>query len=85
MKMAEKGEDWARSMATSEKTFFRHRKLILDTGCSWIHVDANPGAQSDVPEGFSPVRSDPRRLSEEDPRVTQLLKPFADAGCEMSM
>jgi II/X family phage/plasmid replication protein len=59
------------------RTFYRHRKQLVDAGCSWKGADVRIIAQvSAIPEGFSPVRCDPRRLLDESVRVVECLEPF---------
>lgn len=65
----------------SRPTFYRHRKQLIEAGVTWnsadVHVDERPSL---IPAGFSPVRSDPRRLTEEAPEVVKQLEPFRSAA-----
>lgn len=67
--------------ATQEKltkaTYYRHRKLLQDAGVSWHGSDVRIVETATVlPADFRPVRSDPRRVVGEDPRVVELLAPY---------
>lgn len=68
------GEDSARKTMKRSK-FYEHRKLLEQAGCSWHLSDIHLApAVSAIPLGFSPVRSDPRRLITEAPEVVQALE-----------
>jgi hypothetical protein len=67
--------------ATKEKmkraTFFLHKKQLQDAGVSWHGSDVRVVETASVlPADFRPVRSDPRRVTGEDPRVVELLAPY---------
>ena len=57
-------------------TYYWRRKKLVEAGVSWHGADVRVIAQTAIPEGFSPVRADPRRLAHEDPGVTERLAPF---------
>lgn len=76
---------WLQLSALGEETiknkmqrasFYRHRKMIIDAGCSWHSTDVVLKNFSLVPQDFSPVRSDPRRLSIEAPLVSEKLSSY---------
>ena len=72
LKLAAQGETAVRSKLT-RPTYFRHRKQLADAGCSWDSTDVYVREDSLIPEGFRPVRSDPRRLAGESPLVKEAL------------
>jgi II/X family phage/plasmid replication protein len=57
-------------------TFYRHRKELSEAGVSWHGSDVAIVQAGPIPAGFSPIRSDPRRVTGEDARVIQLLAPY---------
>lgn len=59
------------------RTFYRHRKQLQEAGVSWHGADVRVVPVASVlPGDFSPVRSDPRRVAGEDPRVVAQLLPY---------
>jgi len=63
------------------RTFYRHRKLLVDAGVSWLGSDIGiVGGFQIVPEDFRPLPSDPRCLRGEDVRVVQALAPYRVAA-----
>lgn len=61
----------------SRATFYRQRKQLQDAGVAWHGGDVRiVEVASVLPADFSPVRSDPRRVAGEDPKVVELLAPF---------
>jgi II/X family phage/plasmid replication protein len=72
------GEDRVRELLTV-RTFYRHRKMLVEAGCSWLGSDVVLSAVNDgvIPEGFAPVLGDSRRLVEVHPRVVELLASAA--------
>jgi II/X family phage/plasmid replication protein len=62
-------------------TFYRHMKLLIDAGVSWIGADVVvlPSQHSKLPEDFSPTEHSPYRLSGEDPVVAAKLAPYRAA------
>ncbi|OPY59648.1 MAG: Phage replication protein CRI [Pelotomaculum sp. PtaU1.Bin035] len=54
------GESTVKSL-TPKKTYYRNRKLLMDAGISWIGTD-NIRTLEFVPEDFSPVSTDKRKL-----------------------
>lgn len=63
----------------SRRTFYHHKKLLREAGVSWTGTDVIIQKDSLIPEGFSPVRTDPRRLIDEAPEVSKALAPFTVA------
>jgi len=61
------------------RTFYRHRKQLLEAGCSWHSTDIRQAAQI-FPIDFLPVSSDPRAWKLEAPEVTAQLEPYRRAG-----
>ncbi len=60
-------------------TFRRYRKQLQDAGVAWHGADVRIVETASVlPADFSPVRSDPRRVTGEDPRVVELLAPYRE-------
>jgi II/X family phage/plasmid replication protein len=60
-------------------TFYDHRKFLQDAGIAWHGGDVRIVETASVlPADFSPVRSDPRRVTGEDPRVVELLAPYRE-------
>jgi II/X family phage/plasmid replication protein len=58
-------------------TFYRHRSQLQEAGVAWHGADVHVVAVATIlPADFSPVRSDPRRVIGEDPKVIELLAPF---------
>ena len=56
------------------RTFYWQRKKLTDVGVEWLGADVRiVSTLSLVPDGFRPVRSDPRRLSGEHPAVAAAL------------
>lgn len=68
------GEGEVRSRL-ARPTFYRQRKQLQDAGISWNGSDVVI-RESIIPADFSPVRSDRRRLSAEDPRITAALAQY---------
>ncbi len=62
----------------SKPTFFRHRKQLLEAGCSWHSSDIHQGAQL-FPIDFVPVSSSPYAITGEHENVKKLLDPFRAA------
>jgi hypothetical protein len=78
LRFAAHGEDIVRRKM-SDRTFYRHRKELADAGVSWHGSDVAIIDAGPIPAGFSPIRSDPRRVTGEDPRVIALLAPYRAA------
>lgn len=57
-------------------TFYRQKRQLIEAGCSWNGTDVIVNTHSLIPRGFSPVRRDPRRLTEESPRVRETLENY---------
>lgn len=62
----------------AKPTFFRHRKQLLEAGCSWHSSDIHQGAQL-FPLDFVPVSSSPYAITGEHENVKKLLDPFRAA------
>jgi II/X family phage/plasmid replication protein len=64
------------------RTFYRHRKLLAEAGCSWQGSDVKLDEERPrlVPEDFSPIRTDPRRLVGEAPEVALMLAPYREVA-----
>jgi II/X family phage/plasmid replication protein len=62
----------------AKPTFFRHRKQLLEAGCSWHSADIHQGAQL-FPLDFVPVSSSPYAITGEHDNVKKLLDPFRAA------
>jgi II/X family phage/plasmid replication protein len=63
----------------ADSTFRRYRKQLQDAGVAWHGADVRIVETASVlPADFSPVRSDPRRVTGEDPRVVELLAPYRE-------
>jgi II/X family phage/plasmid replication protein len=76
------GEQQARKRM-KRATFYLHRKQLQAAGVSWHGTDvAIVQRFTLIPAGFSPVRTDPRRLTGEDPRVVQLLAPYREQAAD---
>jgi II/X family phage/plasmid replication protein len=64
----------------SRPTFYRHRKQLQEAGVSWHGSDVLVLENvASFPQDFAPIRTDPRRLAGEDPKVSQLLAPYRAA------
>lgn len=84
LQLATLGEDAVRSM-TSKPTFYRNRKYLIDAGCSWLRNDLDAEKFGLIPEGFSPIRSDERRIREVLQEVAEkmgALSPVVDLYLE---
>lgn len=58
----------------SPRTYYRQRKQLSDAGVSWQTTDVYVSKHSAIPVGFSPVRHDPRRLTDEAINVQSMLR-----------
>ncbi len=80
LQLAALGERVVKNKLTP-RTFYRQRKQLVDAGCSWNAADVRVVASSSaIPLGFSPVRSDPRRLVEEADLVKYKLQTYNRAA-----
>ncbi len=62
-------------------TFYRQRRQLLDAGCAWNASDVQIVPRcSAIPAGFSPVRRDPHRLTEEADEVKHKLQTYSRAA-----
>jgi II/X family phage/plasmid replication protein len=60
-------------------TFYRQRNQLQEAGIAWHGGDVRIVETASVlPADFSPVRSDPRRVTGEDRRVVELLAPYRE-------
>lgn len=59
-------------------TYFRHRKQLLEAGCSWHSSDIHQGAQL-FPMDFIPVSTSPYAINGEHDDVKKQLDPFRAA------
>jgi II/X family phage/plasmid replication protein len=60
-------------------TFYRQREQLQVAGVAWHGADVRVVEVATIlPADFSPVRSDPRRVTGEDPRVVELLAPYRE-------
>jgi II/X family phage/plasmid replication protein len=59
-------------------TYFRHRKQLLEAGCSWHSADIHQGAQL-FPMDFVPVSTSPYAVTGEHPDVKAKLDDFRAA------
>jgi II/X family phage/plasmid replication protein len=78
LKFAAHGEKVTRRKMT-DRTFYDHRKKLAEAGVSWHGADVAIVQAGPIPLGFSPIRSDLRRVVGEDPRVVELLAPYRAA------
>jgi hypothetical protein len=78
LKFAALGEEVTRRKMV-DRTFYDHRKKLTEAGVSWHGADVALVEAGPIPAGFSPIRSDPRRVTGEDARVVQLLAPYRAA------
>lgn len=72
------GEDRVRA-TMSRPTFYRHRQQLQAANISWIGTDVCVKEHTAIPVGFTPRRSDPRRLTEQAPEVIKALSPYCTA------
>lgn len=77
MQLSALGEEETKKGMT-RATYFRHRKQLVDAGCSWHSSDIGKVAQI-FPADFRPLSSDPRCVNGEDAKVKALLDPFRAA------
>lgn len=80
---------WLQLAATGEQevrrnmarpTFYRQRKQLIDSGCSWAATDVIVLKTSAVPVGFSPTRGDRHRLTDEAEQVQLQLYSYNRAA-----
>jgi II/X family phage/plasmid replication protein len=73
MQLAALGEAEVQKTMT-KTTWYRQRKYLMDAAISWQGADVHiTPRKSALPPGFSPIRSDARRLFEIDPTVREKL------------
>lgn len=61
-------------------TFYRQRKQLMDSGCSWAATDVVVLKTSAIPAGFSPTRGDRHRLTDEAEQVRLQLYSYNRAA-----
>jgi II/X family phage/plasmid replication protein len=74
-KLSALGENHVKK-SMSKPTFYRQKRQLIDAGCSWNGTDVILNTHSLIPRGFSPVRRDPRRLTEESSQVREALENY---------
>lgn len=80
LELSSRGEK-AAAECLSRKTFYRHRKALVESGCSWHDGDVKLDQRLRlVPEDFTPQVGDPRRVVGEDPIVAAALAPYRAAS-----
>ncbi len=79
MQFAAEGEDATRRHM-SRRTYFRHRKQLQDAAISWHGADIGitEGIRL-VPADFAPLPGNSYHVTDEDPRVSELLAPYRAA------
>lgn len=60
-------------------TYYRQIKKLKDACVTWLGTDVILLEHSLIPKGFSPVRSDPRRLTIEAPEISELYRKYGVA------
>jgi II/X family phage/plasmid replication protein len=60
-----------------ERTWYRQKKQLVDAGVSWNGTNVHISTHSAIPAGFSPVRGNPLRLTEEAEPVRYKLDAFS--------
>lgn len=76
MVLASLGEEEARR-DMPKRTWYRHKKQLMEAGCAWSGANVLT-FETVIPEGFAPVRSDPRRLIDEAYEVSAKLEPYTE-------
>lgn len=69
------GEDSAKK-SMSKATYYRHIKYLKDAAVSWHCTDVILKKHSLIPEGFSPVRADTRRITLEAPEIFEKFRNY---------
>lgn len=70
------GEDSVKK-SMAKPTYYRHLKKLKDACVSWHCTDVIlEKKHSLIPQGFSPVRTDQRRIIEEDPQILELYNKY---------
>jgi II/X family phage/plasmid replication protein len=70
------GEDSVKK-SIPKRTYYRHVKQLKDAAVTWHCTDVIlEKKHSLIPQGFSPVRSDERRISCESPQILELYKQY---------
>lgn len=71
-RLAAHGDTAVRARLT-KATYYRHRQQLADVGVSWISTDVYVRENSLIPRGFYPSLTDPRRVTGQDPLVSECL------------
>ncbi|RYF50967.1 MAG: replication protein [Cytophagaceae bacterium] len=80
MQLAGLGEAEVRR-TMSKPTWYRQRKQLTDAGVAWLGTDVHiDRTHSAIPLGFSPVRSDRHRLTEQAESVSYTLGTYTRPG-----
>lgn len=61
------------------RTYYRQIKQLKDACVTWLGSDVILLDHSLIPKGFSPVRSDPRRLVDESPEIIEQYNKYGVA------
>lgn len=77
MQLSAMGESETRK-GMKRRTYFLHRKQLLEAGCSWHSADIAQVAQV-FPIDFVPVSTSPYAVTGEHPQVSKQLDPFRAA------
>lgn len=56
------------------RTYYRHRRMLKESGCGWLGTDVTVRNFTLVPQNFVPARSDSRRQSDVHPMVVSELQ-----------
>lgn len=72
------GEDSVKK-SVPKRTYYRHVKQLKDAAVSWHCTDVILKKHSLIPQGFSPVRTDSRRVSIELPEINNLYNEYCIA------
>lgn len=75
-RLATLGEEFVKK-SLPKPTFYRHRKLLLNSGISWIETDIILRDFTMIPCGFVPLQSDSRRVVEIHTKVCEALRKVA--------
>ena len=80
LQLAALGEKTVKA-SMKDRTFYWQRQKLQAAGCSWHGADVLIRPQhSAIPAGFAPIRTNPLRVTAEDPFVVQQLLPFRMAA-----
>jgi II/X family phage/plasmid replication protein len=62
-----------------KNTYYRHLRQLKDAAVSWHCTDVILKEYSLIPQGFSPVRSDPRRIIVQNQEIIELYNKYSIA------